>query len=167
MKITINPFDKNSIAEAEKLVRQYKDEFEVKVTEFTRRLAEIGVHTATTMFAMADVDGMNDAVVSLEKKGSGYAVVASGATVGFIEFGTGVKWRKWTDAGNVDGSPYTPPPPGSYGKGQGKNTWGWWFYPNEGAEAQHTYGNPPAEAMLQARDNMVMYVTQIAREVFR
>jgi hypothetical protein len=168
-RIVINPFDKESISEALEAVQKYKKDFEAKEAEFTRRLAEIGVATAQSMFAMADVDGVNDVVVSLEDTTGGYKVVASGVTVGFIEFGTGVKWRKWQDDGHVDSksSPYTPPPAGSYGKGQGENTWGWWFYPNEGAEAQHTYGNPPAEAMLQARDNMVMYVTQIAREVWR
>ena len=167
MKIVINPFDKKSIAQAEQMVRQYKKDFEVKVTEFTRRLAEIGVQTATSMFHMADYDGTKDITVTLEKTPTGYAVVAAGQTVGFVEFGTGIRWREWKDDSNVNGTPYTPPPHGSYGKGHGKQTWGWWFYPNEGAVAQHTYGNPPAEAMLQARDNMVMYVTQIAREVFR
>lgn len=163
MKIAINPFDKKSIASAEKLVRQYKKDFEVKEREFCRRLAEIGVSVAQAGFATADYDGVNDVVVFLEKTANGYAVVASGETVGFIEFGTGVRYPEW-DGSDVE---YIPPPHGSYGKGQGKNPWGWWFRGSDGAVAQHTYGNMPAEAMLTARNQMIEQVTTIAREVWR
>lgn len=163
MRIVINPFDPKSIAEAEKLVRQYKKDFEAKEAEFTRRLAEIGVSIASAGFATADYDGVNDVVVNLEKTTNGYNVVAFGKTVGFIEFGTGVRYPEW-DGSGVE---YTPPPHGSYGKGQGKNPWGWWFRGSEGAAAQHTYGNMPAEAMLTARNQMIEQVTAIAREVWK
>ena len=163
MRIVINPFDPKSIAQAEKLVRQYKTDFERKEQEFVRRLAEIGVSIASAGFSTADYDGVNDVVVGLQKTENGYAVVASGKTVGFIEFGTGVRYPEW-DGSDVE---YTPPPHGSYGKGQGKNPWGWWFRGSEGAVAQHTYGNMPAEAMLTARNQMIEQVTAIAREVFR
>lgn len=163
MKIVINPFDKKSIASAEKLVRQYKKDFEVKEREFCRRLAEIGVSVAQAGFSTADYDGVNDVVVSMEKTATGYNVVASGKTVGFIEFGTGVRYPEW-DGSDVE---YTPPPHGSYGKGQGKNPHGWWFKQAEGGMARHTYGNPPAEALLTARNQMIEQVVQIAREVWR
>ena len=163
MRIVINPFDPKSIAQAEKLVRQYKTDLERKEQEFVRRLAEIGVSISSAGFSTADYDGVNDVVVGLQKTENGYAVVASGKTVGFIEFGTGVRYPEW-DGSDVE---YTPPPHGSYGKGQGKNPWGWWFRGSEGAVAQHTYGNMPAEAMLTARNQMIEQVTAIAREVFR
>ena len=163
MKIVIDPFDKKSIVEAEKMVRQYKRDFEAKEQEFLRRLAEVGVSTAVNLFHMADYDGTKDVQVTMDQSGTRATVTAYGQTVGFLEFGTGVKYREW-DGGDTD---YTPPPHGSYGKGQGKNPWGWWFTPQEGAKSVHTYGNPPAEAMLTARDNMIMYVTEIAREVWR
>ena len=163
MRIVINPFDKKSIENAERIVWQYKTDFEVKEQEFLRRLAEVGVSVASAGFSMADYDGVNDVVVSMEKTATGYSVIASGETVGFIEFGTGVRYPEW-DGADVE---YTPPPHGSYGKGQGKNPWGWWFRNHEGATAQHTYGNPPAEAMLTARNQMIEQVTAIAREVFR
>ena len=163
MKITINPFDKKSIENAEKIVRQYKKDFEVKEQEFCRRLSEIGVSVASAGFSTADYDGVNDVVVSLEKTKTGYTVIASGKTVGFIEFGTGVRYPEWDDS-TMD---YTPPPHGSYGKGQGKNPYGWWFKGSEGAVARHTYGNQPAEAMLTARNQMIESVVSIAREVWR
>ena len=49
---------------------------------------------------------------------------------------------------------------------KGANPKGWWFSTSPGS-AQHTYGNPPAEAMLEARNSMVEQVVQIAREVWK
>lgn len=163
MKIVINPFDQKSIAVALEQVQQYKKDFLVKEQEFVRRLAEVGVRVAQAGFATADYDGVNDVVVSMVQTGNGYSVVASGETVGFVEFGTGVKHPEW-DNTDMD---YTPPKHGTYGKGQGANPHGWWFKQNDGGKARHTYGNPPAEAMRTARDEMVERVTQIAREVWK
>lgn len=163
MKITVNPFDRKSIAAAERQVLLYKEDFQRKVELFTRRLAEVGVSVAQAGFAAADYDGVNDVTVHLEPRESGYAVVASGEAVGFIEFGTGVRYPEW-DGSSVA---YKPPAHGTYGKGQGKNPHGWWFKGSEGARATHTYGNQPAEAMLTARNEMIERVRQIAREVWR
>jgi hypothetical protein len=163
MTIVVDPFDKKSVATAIKQIKQYKRDFEAKEREFTRRLAEIGVSVAQAGFYTADYDGVNDVTVRMEKTASGYVVVAAGKAVGFIEFGTGVRYPEWDNTG-MD---YTPPPHGSYGKGQGKNPWGWWFKQSDGAVARHTYGNQPAEAMLAARNEMVERVIQIAREVWR
>jgi hypothetical protein len=163
MKITIDPFDKKSIAAAIKQLEQYKKDFLAKEELFVKRLAEIGVSVASAGFATADYDGKNDVQVRMEFAGNRATVIAEGETVGFIEFGTGVKFPEWdnTDMG------YTPPPHGSYGKGKGANPKGWYFTVGEGAMARHTYGNPPAEAMRTARDMMIERITQIAREVWR
>lgn len=163
MKIVIDPFNQKSIDAAIRMVNQYKKDFEVKEAEFVRRLAEIGVSVASAGFSTADYDGVNDVTVHMERTKTGYTVIASGKTVGFIEFGTGVRYPEWN---GVDVE-YTPPPHGSYGKGQGKNPHGWWFRGSEGAVARHTYGNQPAEAMLTARNQMIERVTDIAREVWR
>lgn len=163
MKIVINPYDPKSIDNAVKLVQQYKKDFEKKEAEFIRRLAEVGVRVASAGFSLADYDGVNDVSVRLDQTATGYAVVASGKTVGFIEFGTGVRYPEWS--GSDTG--YTPPPHGSYGKGQGKNPYGWWFRGSDGAVARHTYGNPGSESMLTARNEMIENVTRIAREVWK
>lgn len=163
MRIVIDPFNKKSIDAALKMVQQYKKDFLAKEQEFIRRLAEIGVGVAQAGFATADYDGDNDVMVRMEKTATGYAVTASGKTVGFIEFGTGVKYPEWDNTGMG----YTPPAHGTYGKGQGKNPWGWWFKGSDGAAARHTFGNPASESMLTARNEMIERVTQIAREVWR
>jgi hypothetical protein len=163
MKIAIDPLDPKSISNAIKEVKRYKQEFEAKEKEFIRRLAELGVSVASTGFAMADYDGVNDVQVTMTQSGGSAVVTAFGETVGFIEFGTGVKYHEW-DASAME---YTPPKHGTYGKGRGKNPHGWYFKQSDGASARHTYGNQPAESMRTARDVMVERVIQIAREVWK
>lgn len=163
MKIVINPFDPKSINKAIKMVNQYKRDFLAKEEIFIKRLAEIGVSVASTGFALADYDGVNDVQVTMTQSGSSAAVIAYGETVGFIEFGTGVRHPEWDNSGME----YTPPQHGTYGKGKGANPHGWYFKQSDGASARHTYGNMPAEAMRTARDTMIERVTQIAREVWR
>lgn len=162
MRITVDPFDKKSVSEAVKLLKQYQKDFRTKEELFVRRLAEIGVSVASTGFALADYDGVNDVTVSMTAVGTRATVKAYGETVGFIEFGTGIRYPEWDNSGMT----YTPPKHGTYGKGQGKRPKGWFFKPSEGA-LQHTYGNPPAEAMRTARDVMVERIVQIAREVWK
>ena len=162
MKITIDPFDKKSIDAAVKTLERYKKDFLAKEAEFIRRLKELGVSVATTGFATADYDGVNDVLIAETQNGNRAAVIAYGKTVGFIEFGTGVRYPEW----GGDGVDYTPPKHGTYGKGKGANPKGWWFSTSPGS-SQHTYGNQPAEAMLEARNSMVEQVVQIAREVWR
>jgi hypothetical protein len=166
MKITINPLDSKSIDAAIKMLNKYEKELAVKEEEFVRRLKELGVSVATDKFATANYDGVNDVLVTSVQNKNRSAVIAYGETVGFIEFGTGVKNPDWVDTNNQSGTPYTPPAHGTYGKGLGNNPHGWYFRQSEGAKARHTYGNQPAEAMLTARDVMVENVIRIAREVW-
>ena len=163
MKIVINPYDKGSIDRAIKQLKVYERDFEAKEREFVKRLAEIGLSVARTGFQLADYDGENDVVVTMNQSGSRATIVASGETVGFLEFGTGILNPEWSGS-TVTG--YKPPPHGTYGKGKGANPKGWYFTSGPGA-SQHTYGNPPAEAMLTAREAMIEQVTKIAREVWR
>ena len=163
MKIVIDPFDKKSITAAIKQLDQYEKEFQAKDAEFVRRLTEIGVSVARLGFSMADYDGVNDVLIAETQNGPRAAIIAYGEAVGFIEFGTGVKFREY-DSSSTE---FTPPPHGSYGKKKGANPKGWYFSQGEGAAGRHTYGNIPAEAMLTARDTMVERVVRIAREVWK
>ena len=163
MNIKVNPYDPKSIDAAIKQVQQRAKDFIDKETLFVKRLAEIGVSVARAGFATADYDGENDVQVFMTQDGGRATITAQGETVGFIEFGTGIKFPEWDSSGMK----YTPPVHGSYGKGQGANPHGWYFSVGDGAKARHTYGNPPAEAMRTARDVMIERVRQIAREVWR
>ena len=161
-KIVIDPFDKKSIDAAIKEIEAYKTDFDKKYATFVSRLLEIGVSVAQQRFANAEYDGKNDVQVTSVQEDGRAVVVAHGETVGFIEFGTGVRYEEY-DSSTTE---YTPPPRGSYGKGKGSNPKGW-FFTLDGVPSQHTYGNPPAEAMLSARDAMIESVVRIAREVWQ
>ena len=163
MKIVIDPFGKKSITAAINQVKQYKKDFLRKEEEFVRKLKEIGVSVAETGYAMADYDGVNDVLIAETQNGTRAAVIAYGETVGFIEFGTGVKFREYDSSNTM----FTPPPHGSYGKGRGKNPHVWYFKQSDGASARHTYGNQPAEVMIAVRDEMVERIVEVAREVFK
>lgn len=159
MKIKINPYDKKSIEEARKLVETYRYSLEMKKVEIVKRLAEIGLEVASVGFSLADYDGVNDISVTVNLAGDKATVSAAGQAVCFIEFGAGVKYGY--------GYPDSDRPAemagiGEYGKGKGSSEKGW-FYGNH----EHSYGNPPAMAMLTARDTVIEQITQIAREVFR
>lgn len=157
MNIVIDPLNAASVNAALNQIKQYEQDFKRREDEFLRRIAEIGVSVAQAGYASADYDGDNDVSVSLVKTSDGYSVVASGKAVGFIEFGTGIRYPE-ADTSDIE---YTPPKHGTYGRGWGNNPKGWFFAPG-----RHTYGNPPAEAMLTARDTMVERVMEIAREVW-
>lgn len=162
MRIYINPLDPNSISEGVTSLRAYLKEFQKKEAEFVKRLAEYGITFASNGYALADYDGKNDITVRMTQQGTTAEVIAEGTVLGFIEFGTGVKFREWNNAGME----YTPPKHGTYGKGRGKNPKGWFFSTSKGS-AQHTYGNPPAEVMRYTCEAISERITQIAREVWR
>ena len=159
MNIKINPYDKKSVDTAVKAVKKYKrDMLETKCGEFVRRIAEAGREVASMRFDMAQYDGDNDVTVHISGDGNSLKVIANGKAVCFIEFGSGVA--------RGGGYPEDRKPAGivglgEYGKGHGATGEPWYY-----AHGKKSDGNPPAMAMLNARDTMVEMVTQIAREVF-
>lgn len=156
--IKVNPYDKESIDRATKELEAYKKLVNTKGREFVRRLAEAGCNVASVRFSLADYDGENDVKVRVTGHGNTLKVVATGQAVCFIEFGSGVA--------RGSGYPEDRKPEGivglgEYGKGRGATGQPWYY-----AHGKKSDGNPPAMAMLGARDAMVEKVTQIAREVF-
>lgn len=151
-------------------VEQYKNDLLEKEKRILEKLAYIGVKEASVRFTTAMYDGINDSSVSLEGTSNGYAIVASGSAVAFIEFGTGVYHNA--------GEPYPNPRPagvvgiGEYGQGKGKRRA--WYYkgePGSNGEVQKngvvkTRGNPAAMPMWYATEEMRRSILQIAREVF-
>lgn len=156
--ITVDPFDKKSIAQAIKGLQDYKLWVLAKETELRDRLAGIGASVASLQFARAIYNGTNDVTVRVDNTGSVAVIYAEGSAVAFIEFGAGIKHGYGhPEAGKFGVGPGTYPD----GKGHWDNERGWWYGHN-----QHTYGNPPAMAMYQAREQMVEQITQIAKAVF-
>lgn len=146
-----------------------RDSLPSKRKIFLQKLGDLGVNTAGIIFRSAQYDGTNDVVMSTEWiDDNTLAVAASGHSVTFIEFGSGISYEEW--------HPYRPPGMeiGGYGKGQGNRPY--WFYKGEpgtnGIESEKrpglmiTRGNPPARAMYEAGVNIRAKIAEIASEVY-
>lgn len=139
------------------------DSIESKVAEFLNRLAQIGMEQAQLDYVMARYDGEKDVSVTTEQRGETVvAIVATGKSVLFLEFGAGYLFGfGHPEADKYDMGPGTYPTT----KPEGKQGWnapnGWWF-----GNGQHTYGNAPSMGMYNARKEIEQSLTRIAREVF-
>ena len=152
----------SSIEDAIKQLTAYRNSLDTKKDMLLEKLANIGVKEASVRFTTAMYDGVNDSSVSLETISDGYAIVAEGHAVAFIEFGAGVYHNP--------GEPYPNPRPegivgiGEYGKGHGKRQA--WGFKDDSGELVITHGNPAAMPMWYASEEMRNNILKIAREVF-
>ena len=152
----------SSIDNAIAQLKAYRNYIDVKTDLLLKELANIGVREASVRFTTAMYDGVNDSSVSLETVSNGYAIVAEGHAVAFIEFGAGVYHNS--------GEPYPDPRPegivgiGEYGKGHGKRQA--WGFKDESGELVITHGNPAAMPLWYASEEMRSKILKIAREVF-
>ena len=136
------------------------------------RLAQAGVEVASARFAKAAYDGTNDASVSLETRGDGVrAVVAVGASVLFIEFGTGVTYPD-----NHPQAAELGMKRGEYGQGHGKqSSWGYYGDPGtngvvktkkDGSTVVITHGNPANMPMYETVKELEAMLPELVKEVF-
>lgn len=161
-KIIKMSLSSSSIDDAIKQLRTYRKSLNSTKDKLLERLGEIGVREASVRFTTAMYDGVNDSSVTLETTNGGYAIVAEGHAVAFIEFGAGVYHNT--------GDPYPNPRPdgivgiGEYGKGYGKRQA--WGFKDESGELVITHGNPAAMPMWYASEEMRSKIQKIAQEVF-
>lgn len=162
IKVRLSP---QSIKQAQKEIQEYKAALNSRLQEFAKRLAMEGYEVARMRFSTAQYDGDNDVTVRVEQNGTKARIVASGKSVLFIEFGTGVAYPE---------HPSGEFSHGTYGKGKGKNPNGWAYRGEPGTGGKpipgrdgvyRTKGNPPAEAMWGATTKMAESVERIWREV--
>ena len=155
MTVDVNVFDYASVSRARRRLDEYFADLIEKANTVCERLATIGAVRASLDFSRAIYNGTNDVAVTVEPIDNGYAIHATGNAVLFIEFGSGASYG------------YGHPEPEGYGPGTypGKGHWddpnGWWYGNHE-----HSYGNPPAQAMYNAKRDIQAEVQRIADEVF-
>jgi cell division septum initiation protein DivIVA len=163
---------RDAIAELE----EYEKDLQKKVHTLMEKLAEVGIKEATVRFANVIYDGTNDVAVNQSPNwisDTKLVVSATGSSITFIEFGTGVfnteVHPKAAELGAVRGA---------YGKGKGKNE-SWTYYGNEADTAAggtvvrrgdktviRTHGNNPNRSMYDAAKEMREQITKLAEEVF-
>jgi hypothetical protein len=152
----------SSIKDAITELKSFRSSLDKKKDKLLEELANIGVKEASVRFTTAMYDGVNDSHVTLKPINNGYAIVAEGHAVAFIEFGAGVYHNP--------GEPYPDPRPdgivgiGEYGKGHGKRQA--WGFRNDAGELTITHGNPAAMPMWYASEEMRSKIAKIAKEVF-
>lgn len=136
------------------------------------RLAQAGFEVASARFAKAAYDGINDASVSMETRSEGVrAVVAVGASVLFIEFGTGVTYPD-----NHPQAAELGMKRGEYGQGHGKqSSWGYYGDPGtngvvkmkkNGSTVVITHGNPANMPMYETVKELEAMLPELVKEVF-
>lgn len=166
--IKIDLFDGKSLDNAIKQIQEYKERLSNKCEMFVHRLAEVGIPIIDQNIALAagDSDKGHNTYIKINSFGS-YSqarLIVEGKDLLFIEFGAGVHYN-----GNLGGSPHPKGKEmgytiGSYGKGQGKNDF--WFYYADSGEAVMSHGTKSTMPVYKAGIEIRRQVLKIAREVF-
>lgn len=168
LKVTL---DIHSVENAISELKRYQANLDKKMKTLCERLANICMTNAISIYSNAEYDGDPDWRVEVTSTQNGYAVVASGQSVLFIEFGAGItKGYGHPLAKALGMGPGTWPDPHGR-KIDGKWVWNWenpkgWHFINSSGERVHTYGTAPTMAMYQSAQYIRKMIGQIAREVF-
>ena len=161
-KKIVVPLSESGIQKIQDELTVYRKWQEEKARELAERLAALGATVASIRFSRAVYTGKKDVEVTVEALPNGYKVKADGESVLFIEFGSGVTYGYGhPEAGEFGMGPGTYP----NGKGHWDDPKGW--YLPKSAGGGHTFGNPPAMPMYEARKAIEQELPRIVKEVFR
>ena len=161
-KRIVVPLSESGIQKIQDELVVYRKWQEEKALELAERLASLGATVASIRFSRAVYTGKKDVEVTVEELPNGYKVKADGESVLFIEFGSGVTYGYGhPEAGEFGMGPGTYPD----GKGHWDDPKGW--YLPKSAGGGHTFGNPPAMPMYEARKAIEQELPRIVKEVFR
>lgn len=161
-KKIVVPLSESGIQKIQDELMAYRKWQEEKARELAERLAALGATVASIRFSRAVYTGKKDVDVTVEALPNGYKVKADGESVLFIEFGAGVTYGYGhPEAGEFGMGPGTYPD----GKGHWDDPKGW--YLPKSAGGGHTFGNPPAMPMYEARKAIEQELPRIVKEVFR
>ena len=160
-KKIVVPLSESGIQKIQDELMVYRKWQEEKARELAEHLAALGATVASIRFSRAVYTGQKDVDVTVEALPNGYKVKADGESVLFIEFGSGVTYGYGhPEAGEFGMGPGTYPD----GKGHWDDPKGW--YLPKSAGGGHTFGNPPAMPMYEARKAIEQELPRIVKEVF-
>ena len=159
-----------------KELEQYRDAVNSGIEKVVAEVTERGAEMASQNYKSAQYDGTNDVYVSSStwRKSKNRVmgeIEASGKSVLFIEFGTGITYGTAHPEANEHG--YYP---GSYGPNGLKPTWA--YYGEGGTNGLYrkttskgdlytTHGNPANRCLYDAGKTMEAQASKIVREVFK
>lgn len=158
--ISINLGDSRSLDAAIKQLTRLKQDIPKTVDKVCRDTATRGAVKAESSYRRAAYDGNKLISVTVEPIKNGYAVIAGGESVLFVEFGAGVRYADNPAHPNNFG--YRP---GTYpGKGHWDDPRGWWIPVEHGGG--HTYGNPASMTMYETAKSMRKQLHKKLKEAF-
>ena len=155
---------KGSIDDIIRGLEDYKKSLKVKADELVKALAEAGCEAVTVTYAGTRYTGPRDENVTVEERGVGkYAIVASGRTVLFVEFGAGV----YLGEGHPQAEEFGYGPTTYPGQIHAADPNGWYLPKSAmGISGVHTYGNAPSAAMYHTAKSLRAMLEQAAKGVF-
>ena len=155
MKKTYNiDLSSKGIKELQKGLKEYDKWLKKKSDELCKRLATMGAIKASANFGVIKYDGPEDHEISVEERDGGYAVVARGQTVLFVEFGSGLIGYGHPEPHGMG--------PGTYpGKGHWNDPDGWYY-----AHGKKSHGNPPNMPMYNTVKELEQELARVVKEVF-
>lgn len=145
-------------------LQDYKKSLRAKADALVKALAEAGCEAVTVTYAGARYTGPRDEHVTVEERGPGkYAIVASGQTVLFVEFGAGVT----LGGGHPEAEAFGYGPTTYPGQIHAADPNGWYLPKSAtGKSGVHTYGNAPSAAMYHTAKSLRAMLEQAAKAVF-
>ena len=155
---------KGSISDIIKGLEDYKNGLKAKADALAKALADAGCNAVKVSYAGAHYTGPRDENVTVEPRGEGkYAIVASGETVLFVEFGAGV----YLGGGHPQADEFGYGPTTYPGQVHAADPNGWYLPKSAmGKSGIHTYGNAPSAAMYNTAKSLRAMVEQAAKAVF-
>lgn len=150
----------------------------LKTFSIVEDVIQAGVNEATTQFSSPSLKyaGNNDVLITSDVTSEDFnqkgTVTASGESVTFIEFGTGV-----SNEGSEYASEHNVPVHGTYGKGQGQHK-GWVYPASNGLgttgtlvknreDLVYTTGNPANRCMYHTQEVMKDKIDKSIKEFFK
>lgn len=165
--ITVNVMNKDSIDKAIRDLRRYEDKLKKAEKEIARQLAEIGMKVVELRFYEVEPTEFD---IYTEPTESGYAIVANGEDIMFIEFGAGMSTEDYEHP-EAEGLP--PIVAGEWSRNEGTGQFaskGYWWHNRE-----KFYGYPsfdgipayPAHGFYEANKEMQKRAEEVIRRVLK
>lgn len=165
-KITINPFDPDSIDEAIKKLEKRKERIHKCAEKLIQRLTDLGVEKAQELVPV-DTGTARSSIIGYLDEAEGVGIISAGGYCKYIEFGTGVKGKDSSHPSEE----YKAIMNWAYNSGATifttKDGREGWYYPADDGTWRFTEGMPSRPFMYETAQYLRKEAQKIASEVFK